>query len=230
MKRSEINNIIEDAIKFVKGFGIELPPFAYYSPDQWQKTGEDEREIIDNMLGWDITDFGSRDFRRTGLTIFTFRNGNFKNKDRYPKPYAEKLLLSDNGQELPFHFHWSKMEDIINRGGGDLVMRVYNSDKKEDFADSDVLLTIDGKKTGVPAGGTIRLKPGQSVTLMPGQYHNWIAENGRVMLFEVSTVNDDNVDNRFHSAPGRFPDIEEDVPARYLIFNDYRKYVKQFFK
>ena len=225
MKRSEIDKIIGDAIKFVKSFGIELPPFAYWPPDEWRKISEDEREIVDNMLGWDITDFGYGDFSKIGLTIFTFRNGNFKNKEKYPKPYAEKLLITNDGQELPYHFHWSKMEDIINRGGGDLVLRAYNSDKNEDFAQTDVNLTVDGRKITIPAGGTVRLKPGQSVTLMPGQYHNWIAEKGKVMLFEVSTVNDDNVDNRFHSAPGRFPDIEEDVPPRYLIFQDYKNFV-----
>jgi len=225
MKRSELNQIISDALDFVKGFGLEFPPFAIWSPEDWRKIGEDERELVDNMLGWDITDFGG-DFNKTGITIFTFRNGNFHNKEKYPKPYAEKLLLVNEGQELPFHFHWSKMEDIINRGGGNLVLTVYNSDKNEDFAKSDVILTIDGKKTTVPAGGSVKLKPGQSITLLPGQYHKWIAEKGKVMLFEVSSTNDDTIDNRFHSAQGRFPDITEDVSPRYLIFQDYKKYIK----
>jgi hypothetical protein len=34
------------------------------------------------------------------------------------------------------------------------------------------------------------------------------------------------VDNRFHSAIGRFPDIEEDAAPKYLIFQDYKKYIK----
>jgi D-lyxose ketol-isomerase len=224
VKRSELNEIIQEAIDFVRGRGLEFPPFAVWTPSDWQKITEDEREIVDNMLGWDISDFGGN-FKKIGLTIFTFRNGNFNNKNKYPKPYAEKLLLVDDGQELPFHFHWSKMEDIINRGGGKLILRVYNSDKNEDFADTDVHLTIDGKKIVVPAGGKVILEPGQSITLLPGQYHNWIAEKGKVMLFEVSTTNDDTVDNRFHSAKGRFPDIEEDVEPRYLIFQDYKRYV-----
>jgi D-lyxose ketol-isomerase len=224
MKRSEINKIISDAIAFVKSYGIELPPFAYWSPGDWKKISEDEREIVDNMLGWDITNFGG-DFNKIGITIFTFRNGNFHNKEKYPKPYAEKLLISNDKQELPFHFHWSKMEDIINRGGGDVVLWAYNSDEKEDFAKTDVNLNIDGRKVTIPAGGSVKLKPGQSSTLMPKQYHTWMAENGKVMLFEVSTTNDDTIDNRFHSVQGRFPDIEEDVPAEYLIFQDYKKYV-----
>ena len=107
------------------------------------------------MLGWDVTDFGSGDFRKCGLLIFTFRNGNFHDKETYPKPYAEKLLLVDDGQELPYHFHWSKMEDIINRGGGNLIVQLYNADENEGFAHTDVTVTIDGQKRKIPAGGKV---------------------------------------------------------------------------
>ena len=67
------------------------------------------------------------------------------------------------------------------------------------------------------------LKPGSSITISPGQYHTWqaIPGTGDVMLFEVSKVNDDNIDNRFKVPGGRFPQIEEDVDAEYLIFKDY---------
>ena len=225
MKRSEINRIIRGAYDFVSGRGIAFPPFALWSPDDWRRLEENRRELVDNMLGWDVTDFGGN-FKKTGITIFTFRNGNFNKRDEYPKPYAEKLLLVEDGQELPFHFHWSKMEDIINRGGGNLIMHVYNSGKDEGFAGTDVHLNIDGENIVVSAGGEVCLKPGQSVTLMPGLYHNWIGENGKVMLFEVSTTNDDHTDNRFYSAQGRLPDIEEDVEPEFLIFNDYKNYVK----
>jgi D-lyxose ketol-isomerase len=225
MKRSDINRAIREALAFVRGRGIEFPPFAAWTPEEWRKLGENKRELVDNMLGWDVTDFGGN-FKDTGITIFTFRNGNHNKRDLYPKPYAEKLLLVEDGQELPFHFHWSKMEDIINRGGGNLIMHVYNSDKAEGFADTDVQLTIDGEKIVVPAGGEVCLKPGQSITLLPGQYHNWVGKNGKVMLFEVSTVNDDKTDNRFISNQIRLPEIEEDAEPEFLIFNDYKNYVK----
>lgn len=227
MKRSELNKIIDDAITFVESKGLAFPAFAKWGIEDWRKLGEDSREIVDNMLGWDISDFGSGDFEKCGLLIFTFRNGNFHNKETYPKPYAEKLLLVGDGQELPYHFHWSKMEDIINRGGGNLLVQLYNSDENEDFADTDVTVTIDGRKVTVPAGGTVTLTPGESITLMPGQYHRWVGEKGTgmVMLFEVSTTNDDTLDNRFHSAKGRLPEIEEDEEAKYLLFKDYETYV-----
>lgn len=227
MKRSELNGIIRDAINFMEKKGIPLPPFAYWTPDEWARIGSRHAEIVDNMLGWDITDFGSGDFKKTGLLIFTFRNGNFKNQDKYPKPYAEKLLLVDDGQELPYHFHWSKMEDIINRGGGNLIIQLYNSEENGDFSNTEVNVTMDGEKISVQAGGTVKLEPGQSITLLPGQYHRWIGDpgTGKVMLFEVSTTNDDTVDNRFHTAAGRFPTIEEDVEPEFLIFRDYDHYI-----
>jgi len=226
MKRSELNLLIREAIRFVEGRGIPLPPFAHWTLKDWQSFDPACQEIVDNMLGWDITDFGSGDFYKVGLLIFTFRNGNFHKREQYPKMYAEKLLLVDKDQELPFHFHWSKMEDIINRGGGDLVMQVYNSKENGEFDDSDVHLAMDGRQVTVKAGGTVVLKPGQSVTLRPGQYHCWKAVNDKVMLFEVSSTNDDNIDNRFHTAKGRFPTIEEDVAPEYLIFRDYPQFIK----
>ena len=119
MKRSELNRIIGEAIAFVEGRGLCFPEFAKWGPERWARLTEGERELVDNMLGWDVSDFGG-DFARTGLLIFTFRNGNFHHQDKYPKPYAEKYLLVNDGQVLPYHYHWYKMEDTINRGGGDL--------------------------------------------------------------------------------------------------------------
>ena len=62
--------------------------------------------------------YGSGDFYKRGLFLFTLRNGKY-NIDK--KPYAEKIMIVEEEQETPMHHHWSKMEDIINRGGGNLV-------------------------------------------------------------------------------------------------------------
>ena len=228
MKRTEVNRIIREAIHFVNERGLCLPGFATWGLSEWGNLSTSRKEIIDNMLGWDITDFGSGEFEKTGLLIFTFRNGNFYKKDEYPKPYAEKLLLVGDGQELPYHFHWKKIEDIINRGGGNLIIQLYNSDEKEEFSSSPVEVSMDGEKVIVEAGGTVTLKPGQSITLMPGQYHRWIGEKGTgpVMLFEVSSTNDDTIDNRFYNAQERLANILEDVQPEYLLFKDYAAYVR----
>ena len=71
------------------------------------------------------------------------------------------------------------------------------------------------------------MKPGQSITLIPGQYHEISCKpgSGKLLLGEVSTVNDDNIDNHFLDASDRIPEIEEDVAPAYLIFKDYPDYV-----
>ena len=47
------------------------------------------------------------------------------------------------------------------------------------------------------------------------------APRGRVLLGEVSVVNDDVNDNRFHQPVGRFPEVEEDEPPHRLLVGDY---------
>ena len=84
MKRSEINKIINETIDYMKGRDFPLPPFAYWGKKDWENAGNEYQEIVDNMLGWDITDFGTGDFEHYGLTVFTFRNGNFHNIEKYP--------------------------------------------------------------------------------------------------------------------------------------------------
>ena len=92
MKRSKINALLKDAMDFMQSMQIKLPPFAYFTPEEWAKKDSAWDEIRDNMLGWDITDFGGGDFLKKGLLLFTMRNGNLYD-DRYTKPYAEKYLL-----------------------------------------------------------------------------------------------------------------------------------------
>ena len=96
------------------------------------------------MLGWDITDYGLGDFERVGFALITLRNGNQKNPQKYPKVYAEKLLMLKEGQHSPMHFHWNKSEDIINRGGGVLLIHLYNDAGDGSFATSDVRVNMDG--------------------------------------------------------------------------------------
>ena len=225
MKRSEINHIIREALDFTKEMNFLLPPFAYWGPKEWTEKGAEYDELRQNMLGWDITDFGSGDFEKMGLLMFTIRNGNFTNP-KYVKPYAEKLLIVNEGQVTPYHFHYKKMEDIINRGGGNLIVKLYNSTIDEKFADTPVTISLDGRNYEVPAGTEIYVKPGESITFPCGLYHKFWGEVGRgkVLVGEVSKVNDDRVDNRFYETTGRFPSIEEDEESRYLLSMDYPEF------
>ena len=203
--------------------GFALPPFCAWTPHDWQQKGSEFDEIRDNMLGWDVTDYGAGDFPRMGFSLVTIRNGNFSQRARYPKPYAEKLLYIEEGQYSPMHFHWSKMEDIIHRGGGNVLIRVYNSTPDERLADSDVTLRCDGRSFSVPAGTQIRLTPGESISIQPYLYHDFSVEVGAgpVLLGEVSMCNDDIHDNRFLEPLGRFSNVEEDEPAYRLLCNEY---------
>jgi D-lyxose ketol-isomerase len=166
MKRSEINGIMRAADAFFCGQGFYLPPFAYWSPQDWRKKGEEVSEIVDRRLGWDITDFGRGRFCKCGLAIFTLRNGPVSDiATGKGKLYCEKILMFKHDQVCPFHFHWHKMEDIINRGGGELVVQVYNSSSEEGVTDTPVTLSRDGTRTVFDAGTPVRLQPGESLTL-----------------------------------------------------------------
>jgi D-lyxose ketol-isomerase len=224
MKRSEINKILKEMEEFVNHHRFALPPFCGFTPEGWSEKGHDYDEIRDNMLGWDITDYGLGDFDKVGFSLITIRNGNQAMRDKYTKTYAEKLLYLRESQYAPMHFHWNKMEDIINRGGGNVLIRVYNSTPDERLDEiGDVRVNMDGRTMLVPAGTQVRLRPGESISITPYMYHDFSVEKGAgpVLLGEVSECNDDNTDNRFLESIGRFPAIEEDEPPYRLLCNEY---------
>lgn len=222
MKRSDINKAIRKMEALLQTHHFLLPDFCGWTPADWADKGAEYDEIRDNMLGWDVTDYGMGDFHKLGLTLITIRNGNLSNP-KYTKTYAEKIMLVEEGQISPMHFHWNKMEDIINRGGGNLVFKLYNATKDEGLADTDVEICQDGRRYMVKAGSEIILKPGQSLSLYPYYYHEFTVEpgTGDVLVGEVSMCNDDNTDNRFLEPLGRFPTIEEDEPPYRLLCTEY---------
>jgi D-lyxose ketol-isomerase len=225
MKRSEINAILHSAQQFLAEHQFHLPPFAAWTPDQWRTKGPEISEITENQLGWDITDFGSGDFLRRGLLLFTVRNGRPANlRAMQGKIYAEKIMIVEPAQVTPLHFHWQKTEDIINRGGATLVVQLYNSSKDEQLAESEITISLDGVTRTMKAGGIVKLSPGESITLPPRLYHSFWGEGRRVLVGEVSMVNDDRLDNRFLEPVGRFPQIVEDEPPLLLLSVDYPAY------
>jgi D-lyxose ketol-isomerase len=225
MKRSELNEIIREGEKFIASFGFKLPEFANWSVDDWKRNKPRAGEVIRARLGWDITDFGRGKFCKCGLAIFTLRNGDPADLPTGKgKLYAEKILMFKHDQVCPFHFHWHKMEDIINRGGGDLYVQVYNSNPEEGVAETPVTLSKDGTRTVFDAGTQIRVQPGESVSLPPTVYHKLWGWRHDVMVAEVSLVNDDDTDNRFLEPVGRFAQIEEDEAPMFLLRDDYERY------
>ena len=228
MKRSEINAILLEAEAFIASQRFHLPPFAAWTPEDWRSKGPDAREIAEHSLGWDVTDFGSGDYAKLGLFLFTVRNGALQNLEQgLGKIYAEKLLVVGEHQITPYHFHFKKTEDIINRGGGTLVLELHWADEYDALSGRAITVSCDGVKRNITAGGQVRLRPGESITLPTRLYHRFWAEGARVLVGEVSTVNDDATDNRFLEPVGRFPEIEEDVAPVRLLVGDYVRYYRQ---
>ena len=224
MRRSEVNQCLRQAKEFFAACSFALPAWAEWSLAEWRRRQADCREIVDGMLGWDITDFGSDDFARRGLLLFTLRNGTPDNR----KPYAEKVMIVEEEQETPFHFHWSKIEDIINRGGGNLIIELFNAGQREEIdRERPVTVSIDGIRRQVSAGTPVRLAPGESICLDHGLYHRFYGEPGRgpILVGEVSAVNDDRTDNRFLEQVGRFPPLVEDEEPLHLLAFDYASFL-----
>lgn len=227
MKRSEINAILKVNLEFLRTMNFYLPPFSTWTPDEWKTKGNESQEIVEQQLGWDITDFGSGTFSNIGLFLFTIRNGTLEDLQKDDgKTYAEKIMIVQPEQLTPTHFHYKKMEDIINRGGGELMIQFWNSTDEEKLAGTDIALSVNGVKQSIEKGDTICLKPGESVCIRQKVYHNFYGkqDTGTVLVGEVSKVNDDHVDNHFFDPVGRFPKIDEDESPLYLLTEDYKKY------
>jgi D-lyxose ketol-isomerase len=224
MERSQINEILEESDRFIRSFGYVMPPFAYWSPQEMRaRTASDASAIRDSRLGWDITDYGQGKFEDLGLFLFTVRNGSAADLAAgRGMLYAEKIMISRKDQLSPMHRHNIKAEDIINRGGGKLVLELFASAEDGSIdASADVSVPTDGVVRRLPAGGLLKLDPGESVTLMPGVWHAFWGEGGDVLIGEVSTVNDDLTDNVFREPIGRFSTIIEDEKPRHLLVSDY---------
>jgi len=227
MKRSRINDIIAQSDDMIRSFGFALPSFAYWTPDQFKGKAARAQALITARCGWDITDYGAGDFDKMGLFLFTLRNGRLADlKKGGGMCYAEKLLISKQDQLSPMHTHVIKAEDIINRGGATMVVELYGSDDHGNFAeDRGGVVMCDGIETPFGPGEKLRFEPGQSLTLMPGDWHAFWGEGGDVLIGEVSTVNDDETDNIFREPIGRFSTIDEDVAPKHLLVSDYSNYL-----
>jgi D-lyxose ketol-isomerase len=222
MKRSAVDGAVDAALELAEACSFALPGFAHLSRAEWMERRDDLRSTMLRGLGWDVTDFGRGDFARYGLTLCTLRNGTLEERDAgRGQTYAEKLLAVQPRQETPFHLHRSKTEDIIHRGGaGVLVLEAHPADG-DALGAGAVRTLVDGIETELAAGEQVRLTAGQSLQVPAGVFHRFWAEDGAVLAGEVSGVNDDVADNHFLETSERYPGIEEDVPARYLLVSDF---------
>jgi len=220
MKRSEINQAIIESKKMMENYSWVLPQWGYWSKDDYINEPSVSKYLKDHQMGWDVTDFGKGLFNEQGITLFCIRNGIQGNAQ--DKPYAEKLLFMHEGQEIPFHSHKVKLEDIINRGGGDLAIEFVMVNEHLKEKNENINILVDGVQVEVEPHEPLILKRGQSVTVERNIYHKFYAVKGTgmVMAGEVSQVNDDNNDNFFLEPVGRFTQIEEDEQPIHPLWNE----------
>jgi D-lyxose ketol-isomerase len=220
MRRSHINRFMRDATSLLSDHRFHLPPWAHWSPDEWAAHPQTAAYCRSHQIGWDVTDFGAGRFDEKGLLLFCVRNGIQGQANE--APYAEKILVVRENQETPWHYHKVKMEDIIVRGGGNLIVECFQIDAEGQRLAQPFDVLTDGMRRTVKPGEPIRLKAGESITLPRGLVHRFYGEagTGTVLAGEVSQVNDDLTDNTFIDPVGRFAQIEEDEPPLHPLWSE----------
>jgi D-lyxose ketol-isomerase len=156
--------------------------------------------------------------------VFNLRNGKY-NSSIYTKKYAQKAMYMKENQKSVIHYHKDKMEDIFNQGGGNILIEFWKVDDNGELSNEPVDISLSGKHIVQPAGEPVCIVPGESVWVPQYTYHRFWAQkdHGSVLSVEVSTVCNDYGDNFFLESGERFPSIQEDEPARYLLCNEYNK-------
>ena len=215
MKRSAINAALIAARATCVAHRFALPGWADWTMADHRTNPQQSGFLTDRQIGWDVTDFGSDDFARRGLALLCIRNG--IQGDMAERPFAEKLLFVGENQETPFHCHKVKLEDIIVRGGGNLMVEFTATGSIPGWDQP----RIDGAPVD-PFAGPLRITPGNSITVPRGLQHRFYGEAGQgpVFVAEVSQCNDDRNDNFFLEPLGRFSTVEEDAPALWPLWNE----------
>ncbi len=226
MRRSHINTILADAEDLINSIGAYLPPFAFLSPEDLTDHVRNRggAGLVQAGLGWTVTDFGMDDFVEKGLVVFTTRMGDWRQlKSGAGRLYSEKILVQRDGQRTPFHYHNVKTEDIINRSEATLNVHLHHAAKNGELDEQQRLkVMVDGQEREFLPGESIVLGQGESLTIEPRVYHDFIAAGGDVVAVEISLANDDDNDNFFYDPVGVANDIEEDEPPRRLLVQDYQ--------
>lgn len=158
---------------------------------------------------WDVTDFGLGCFQKEGLVLL--------NLAMEPE-YSEKLMFAEKFQRTPAHYHLKKKEDIICRNGN-LVIQVWPSTSLRTKLNKTFQIQINNRRRAVLAGESIILLAGERITLEPGIYHTFYPESEGCVISEISTANDDEIDNYFENSNiSRFTVIDEnEMPLVKLV-------------
>lgn len=216
MKRSLINNRIQQAIVKFKENSVLLPPQASWDFGKWKSNEKTANEWNLRNLGWDITDFGLGDYDKYGGILFTVLNSEIASEA--DQPYSKKYLIRQKNQGAPLHYHAKKIETITCIGRGTLQIQVYNQGNDGELdKEKKVKILINSFLEELTPGSIIKLKPGESIRIPNRLYHSFKALDNYVISEEVSGVNNDKNDNFWLSNVGRFPEIKEDVKPTFLL-------------
>jgi hypothetical protein len=136
--------------------------------------------------------------------------------------YVERVMFSQVHQVNPMHLHRAITSDLANRGGGDLVIQLYNAGARGGLdEESRVPIHVNGIFYNIRAGGLIRLAPGDSITLPPGLCHKSWPEKAGCLIGEIATPGNPNADTHYvDTEPGPM-EIEEDEPALFVLCHEY---------
>lgn len=160
---------------------------------------------------WDITDFGLADFEHYGLVLI--------NLAEEPE-YCEKVMYARCAQTTPLHSHAKKKEDIICRHG-ELILELWAGHPEKTQKGTAFSMNFNGEPRACRSGELVTLHAGERITMTRGIYHAFWPEGEECIVGEVSTANDDTNDNLFvNPEVGRFPEVEEDEPARIRLLSD----------
>ncbi len=224
MKRSLIDARIEAMLSFCERHGARLPPFALWRDENYRADRTAAARILEGGLGWNIVEFQPGKFAQAGLSVFTLRMGDWRHLSHgRGRLYAEKVLMAEDRQRTPHHYHIVKTEDIVNRGGARFVVELVKVDRagmplKERFRALKDVKTLD-----LGPGDRVTLEPGESLTLDPFVAHAFWAEGGATLAGEVSLANDDRTDNYFLPPLPLPAPIAEDAPRRFITVRDHAR-------
>jgi len=225
MRRSFIDSRIEAMRKLCDRHGVALPPFARWGEADFRANPDSAKAIAARGLGWNVVEFNPGSFATEGLTLFTLRMGDWHELEtKRGRLYAEKAIMSEDGQRAPHHYHVVKTEDIVNRGGARFVVELFKVDRGGEPTKERFRALKDVSMLDLGPGDQVRLEPGESLTLDPFVAHAFWAEGGVALAGEVSLANDDRTDNYFVRKLAPPAPIEEDSPARYVIARDLIAY------
>lgn len=235
MKRSEINAAIERAIGNAKKFGVALPKWADWHPQQFDSSADGIRH---QKLGWKVVDFGVGDFPNCGLVIFALcspiadesgepvtKPQTIADRDYPVTGFSRKYLFVQAGQTEPHHFHRQKArKEVTVIAGASVRFELAWADGDTLLSDKDVDVQVDGIWHHLPAGGSIVVAPGETITL-PGELSHIISvpEGGQdTIMLETSTANNDSNDNIFPFMTPTSVPVEEDAKVRYQLLDEHR--------